>query len=99
MKIKKVYRNVVLSICYILIIATFIISCDWTQRDANTRKEIATVEEQIRQIDKKIADLIWLSQPAGPGSIVLNYNAEISQLKSEREMLIVKLTALYRSLK
>jgi len=126
---KNVHRNIVLSICYVLIMATFIVSCDWAQRDANTRKEIVTVEEQIRQIDRQIAQRIAARQEpesntehttvyvdnnrsyaqkmmddlmSSPRPIHFSDNniidAEIHKLKSEREMLMVRLTALYRSL-
>ena len=132
MNTKSVCRNIVLSVVMFLI-ATFIVSCnDWTQRDAKTSNEIATVEEQIRQIDQQIAQRIARKMPKSntvhPTKVYVDNNrsyaektldnlmserptpidssdiwnneidAEIHKLKSEREMLIVKLNALYQSL-
>jgi hypothetical protein len=68
-----------------------VISADQTRIN-----DIATVKGQIRQIDDRIGQLIVLrgsSQNLTTHSIL---DADISKLKSEREMLMVKLTALHQ---
>lgn len=64
--------------------------------DQTRINDIATVKGQIRQIDDRIGQLIVLrgsSQNLTTHSIL---DADISKLKSEREMLMVKLTALHQ---
>ncbi|MEN6319601.1 MAG: hypothetical protein ABFD82_12690 [Syntrophaceae bacterium] len=102
MKMKNICRS---SILLILVIAICLVSCTSSedtvrvQRDVNTRNEIAAVEGQIRHIDQQIAELtqkrfLFRDEPL----LVTDVDAKINKLKSEREMLVVKLTALYQSL-